>query len=132
MRSTLGRERRALGGHGEALAAQFLSEKGYTILKRNYTCRLGEVDTVAYDRKREQLVFVEVKTRRGIPQGTPEEAAHPRKMQKVHRAAMWLLARNPKFGENYRFDMVAIVMHHAATSKKPHEIRHYEHIPFQD
>jgi len=51
-----------LGSQGEKLAAQYLDEKGYTILDSNWHCRLGEIDIIALDG--ETYVFCEVKTRR--------------------------------------------------------------------
>ncbi|NMA70336.1 MAG: YraN family protein, partial [Firmicutes bacterium] len=61
-----------LGRWGEALAALYLQGLGYQVLARNLRNRLGELDLVALDG--EILVFVEVRTRRGGPAGTPEES----------------------------------------------------------
>lgn len=46
---------------GEDLAAKFLETKGYTILRRNYRAKTGEIDIIATHE--DVLVFVEVKTR---------------------------------------------------------------------
>ncbi|MBP7204955.1 MAG: YraN family protein [Candidatus Cloacimonetes bacterium] len=46
---------------GEDLAAKFLEKKGYTILRRNYRAKTGEIDIIATHE--DVLVFVEVKTR---------------------------------------------------------------------
>jgi len=50
------------GKQGEELAAQFLMEKGYEILERNWRNRHKEIDIIAKDG--EELVIVEVKTRK--------------------------------------------------------------------
>lgn len=63
------------------MAGRFLQEKGYRLLDANYRCRWGEVDIVAQEG--DELVFVEVRTRRGAEYGTPEEsvtAAKPRRL----------------------------------------------------
>ena len=49
------------GALGEKLAARYLKEQGYKILKKNYKNKLGEIDIIAVDKI--EIVFVEVKTR---------------------------------------------------------------------
>ena len=50
------------GAEGEKRVANFLREKGFSIIKRNYVCRYGEIDIIAEND--EFLLFVEVKTRK--------------------------------------------------------------------
>ena len=57
----MGRNNR-LGAWGEALAANYLRRKHYTILASNFRIRMGEIDLIAADRR--YLVFVEVKLRK--------------------------------------------------------------------
>ena len=64
--------RQGLGRTGERLAAEALISKGYHILERNFRCRQGEIDLVAEDEQ--DLIFVEVKARRGVSFGLPEDA----------------------------------------------------------
>ena len=45
-----------LGAWGEEKAARFLTERGYTVLERNFHSRYGEIDLIAEDG--EFLVFV--------------------------------------------------------------------------
>ena len=59
--------RQGLGRTGERLAAEALSSRGYCILERNFRCRHGEIDLVAEEEH--DLVFVEVKARRGVAFG---------------------------------------------------------------
>ena len=54
------------------MGGRFLKEKRYRLLDANYRCRWGEVDIVAQDG--DELVFVEVRTRRGAQYGTPDES----------------------------------------------------------
>ncbi|WP_276661388.1 YraN family protein, partial [Syntrophomonas wolfei] len=61
---------RELGLWGEELAAQYLGKKGYKILERNFYTRYGELDLVC--EKDDNIVFVEVKTRRSTRFGSPE------------------------------------------------------------
>ena len=63
-----------LGGFGEKEVLNFLEQKGYKILNKNYSCRFGEIDIVALDK--DCLVFVEVKTRTSNKFGTPSYAVN--------------------------------------------------------
>ena len=70
-----------LGNWGEGVAGRFLQEKGYRLLDANYRCRWGEVDIVAQEG--DELVFVEVRTRRGAEYGTPEESVTAAKSRRL-------------------------------------------------
>ncbi|MFL5653068.1 MAG: YraN family protein, partial [Ktedonobacteraceae bacterium] len=77
--------RQGLGRTGERLAAEELARRGYRILEQNFRCSHGEIDLVAEDEH--DLIFVEVKTRRGNKYGLPEEAVTYRKRQKLVQVA---------------------------------------------
>ena len=64
-----------LGQWGEQQARRHLEVKGYAIVATNFRCRAGEIDIVA--RQGDELVFVEVKTRRGSSYGGAEESISP-------------------------------------------------------
>ena len=70
-----GDTRRAFGAEGEARAAAYLEREGYRIVDRNVRAGGVEMDLVAT--RGRQVVFVEVKARRSLRFGTPEEAVHP-------------------------------------------------------
>ena len=55
------------GNKGEQTACEYLVQKGYAILGRNWRTKTGEVDIIAL--KDEFIVFVEVKS---LPNGTPD------------------------------------------------------------
>ena len=63
------------------MAGRFLQEKGYRLLDANYRCRWGEVDIVAQEG--DELVFVEVLTRRGAEYGTPEKSVTAAKARRL-------------------------------------------------
>src|SRR6184192_267836 len=81
--------RQGLGRTGERLAAEVLLKQGYRILEQNFRCSYGEIDLVAEDEH--DLIFVEVKTRRGNAYGLPEEAVTARKRQKLVQVASYYL-----------------------------------------
>ena len=80
------------GRNGEDLAVDFLIQKGYRILQRNFRFEHGEIDIVADDRG--VLVFVEVKARRTKQFGEPEEAVSIRKRKQIRKTALGYLFRN--------------------------------------
>lgn len=97
--------RQSLGRWGEALAARYLEQRGLRIVQRNLRTPVGEIDILA--RAGKVLVFVEVKTRRSLAFGTPQEAVGPAKQRQILRAAQWHLVSVPP-GTAVRFDVVAI------------------------
>ena len=101
----------ALGRCGEDLAAGFLRSKGYKILRRNFRGpHGGEVDIVCRDKRHNELVFVEVKTRSFEGHGRPLDAVDEKKRRLIVRGAMkWLrLLEMPDI--TFRFDVVEVVM----------------------
>jgi len=115
------REKKNLGDRGEQLAADFLKNKGYLILAQQYHCRFGEADLVAS--KDNQLVFVEVKTRRNNKFGLPETAVNSVKFNKLYKTALAYLADKALNTDNFRLDLIAIDY----LADQP-QIRHYENI----
>lgn len=99
---------RRLGASGERVAALALEARGYRIVARNWRCAHGEVDLIAEDGG--ELVFVEVKTRRGDRLGAPEEAITPRKRQHLVAAAQAYLSKQADEQRAYRFDIVAVAL----------------------
>jgi len=73
--------RKNLGDLGERLAAGKLTELGYRVICTNWRCAIGELDIVAWHG--ECLTFIEVRTRRGLQAGTPEESVTPAKQQRL-------------------------------------------------
>jgi putative endonuclease len=98
-----------LGRRGEAQAAEYLVGCGFRVVERNWRCKLGEVDIVAYDGP--CLVIVEVKTRTTIAFGHPFESITPAKLKRLHLlTAAWLGEReNGTRSRPARVDVVGIV-----------------------
>jgi uncharacterized protein (TIGR00252 family) len=89
---TTGDSRKRLGNAGERLAAEHLRQAGYVVRTLNYRCRAGEIDVVA--EAAGDIVFVEVKTRRGEAYGLPEEAVTLAKQRKLIAAGQAYLEAN--------------------------------------
>jgi putative endonuclease len=96
-----------VGITGEDIAAAWYEAHGYQIVDRNWRCRDGELDLVL--RNGRQVVFCEVKHRRGVSFGTPAEAITREKKQRIrHLAARWLQDAKPRPAE-IRFDVAAVL-----------------------
>ena len=96
-----------IGIKGEQIAADFLLNKGYIILCRNWRSGRKEVDIVAF--KNDMLVIVEIKTRTGLEFGYPEESVNVKKQQFLRMAADAFVAAYPLYS-NVRFDIVSVML----------------------
>ena len=94
------------GKRAEDRAAAFLEERGFRILRRNYRCRLGELDIVAEDG--ECLVFVEVRSRASDEFGDALFAVGHKKRRQVARVAQYFMDVERPRHRDVRFDVVAI------------------------
>jgi putative endonuclease len=100
--------RRQLGDQGEDLAAAALRQQGYKILERNYVTPLGEIDLIA--RQGKTLVIVEVKTRKSLRFGSPQESVSVTKQNRLRRLADYYLKDKRLVGSPVRFDVVAVTL----------------------
>ena len=111
-----------LGRLGESLACFYLEERGYHIIERNYRCREGEADIVAYDEADDSIVLVEVKTRRKAATSLelyPEEAVNKKKRRRYRRiAACYVMEHYPV--QTIRFDVVGVCIHDGRTAGIQH------------
>jgi putative endonuclease len=105
---------------GEEIAANFLISRGYRILERNFRCKGGEVDIIARDPGDKSLVFIEVKTRRGLSYGVPQLAVTSFKQRQISKAALTWLSKNRLHDTNARFDVIAILLDGGG----PHKVEH--------
>ncbi len=95
-----------LGDFYEELACDYLLNKGYRIVCRNFRSRFGEVDIIAY--KDGVCVFFEVKYRKNAAFGMPEDFVTKSKQEKIARTAMFYLMKNDVLND-YRFDIISIL-----------------------
>lgn len=108
-----------IGIKGEQLAAEFLLNKGYKILHKNWRSGQKEVDLIA--KYKDTIVFVEVKTRSKQTLQFPEESVSRVKQNNLRLAAM-AYADKSEHNINIRFDIIAILMQ----QEHAKEIIHFE------
>lgn len=94
-----------LGEKGEKAASWYLLLRGYKILEKNYRRAHGEIDIIA--RRRNTLVFVEVKTRTSADYGTPADAVIYAKQKRIISAARCYAANMPEM--DIRFDIIEVL-----------------------
>ena len=99
-------EHNEFGKEGETAAADFLTEKGYSILHRNWRCGKKELDIVA--KYNNELIVVEVKSRKDIRFGNPEEAVNDRKIRHIIASTDAYL-RKFAIDLPVRFDIITVV-----------------------
>jgi len=99
-------KRRDTGILGEKLAKDFLKKRGYHIWESNYRCPEGEIDIVA--KHKDYLVFVEVRTKRSLEFGSPEESVTQAKMGKLRAVAYHYLQDHNNLPPLWRIDVVAV------------------------
>ena len=88
-----GENARLLGQWGEEQVAEKLRQDGWTVVARNFRCRMGELDLVAANEA--FLAFVEVKLRKDDRFGAACEAVTPSKQRKLRAAAQYYLMSHP-------------------------------------
>ncbi len=110
------------GAWGEALAADYLRKKKYSIVAAGYQCKFGEIDLIAANRK--NLVFVEVKLRKSANFAAAMEYVDRNKQDRLRVTASMYLAKYPT-KLLPRFDVIEIYAPDGTKTLNP-EIRHME------
>lgn len=102
-------QKQKFGRAGENFAAEILQLSGYEILERNYRCKDGEIDIIA--QRDGEIVFIEVKTRRGAAFGDPCEAVGRTKQQHMRKAAVVFLLEKRGCWDFCSFQVIEIGFH---------------------
>jgi putative endonuclease len=106
------------GREGERRAEQYLSERGYTVVERNFRSRRGEIDLIA--EKGDRIVFVEVKNWAYLDSGDLEYAIDRRKQERIVATSRQFLHAHPEFRRmHFGFDVILV-------SPNTPEVIHYE------
>jgi putative endonuclease len=123
--------RKQLGNFGEKIAADYLKNKGYKILGRNFFFRMekiaiakGEIDIIA---KKDKIIsFVEVKTLSKDKGFEPEDEVDFKKQKKLIKLAeIWLNKNKIALDTKWQIDVIAIKVN---LETKKARIRHFENV----
>ncbi len=110
------------GAWGEAVAAEYLRKKHYTLVAAGYRSRFGEIDLIVQDRK--YLVFVEVKLRKNADFALAREYVDRHKQDRIAMTASVYLSNYPTKLQP-RFDVIEIYAPQGQDTLKP-MINHLE------
>jgi len=123
---------RQLGDMGEKIVSQYLKEKDYRILDRNYSSKWvsgpirGEIDIIA--EKENTISFIEVKTLIDGQGFLPEDKVNFAKQKKILKTAEnWLMEKNIPLDSRWQVDVISVEIH--SNSKKA-KIRHFQNAVF--
>ena len=97
-----------VGKDGEELAGNWLKERGYEILHRNWRHSHYEIDIIAL--KNKILCFIEVKCRNASPIGYPEDSVTKKKFKNLQRAADQFLFLHPGY-KWIQYHILSITLH---------------------
>ena len=132
-----------IGNFGERVAENYIKNKGYQILDRNFVFRIpgnpqkGELDIVA--KTGDTISFVEVKTLRDALGFSPEEKVNFSKSRKlVKTAESWLMKKKIPLNSKWQIDVISIKILEKgkpafakATAGKEVKIDHFENaVPY--
>ena len=100
--------KKVLGQYGENMACNYLKNNNYQIVERNYRCKLGEIDIIAMDAIKNELVFIEVKTRSNFLFGSPSQAVNKTKQKHILNVAKYYIYTHNIKNMFLRFDVIEI------------------------
>ena len=95
-----------IGSYGEDLAIDYLKNKGYTIVARNFRNRNGEIDLIC--KYLDIIIFIEVKSRYSYHFGLPRESVTYFKQKKIIYISKYFLYKYKLLNYNCRFDVIEI------------------------
>lgn len=124
---------RELGNLGESIACEYLVEKGFNILGRNYRITFGEIDIIAkkkfklFSKKDKTIHFVEVKTIADSGNGFyPEDRVDYKKQRKLKQLCeIWLEKNKFSLSHPYQVDVIGVLVD--KFTKKP-KISYFENV----
>lgn len=95
-----------LGSYLEQWAENYLGRQGLKKITQNYRCYFGEIDLIMQDK--EQLVFVEIRSKSNLSFGNAAESINFTKQKKIIKCASKYLSGFP--ATNYRFDVISLAI----------------------
>lgn len=105
-----------VGAWGEAVAAEYLRKKRYSLVATGYRCRYGEIDLIVKNNR--YLVFAEVKLRKSDRFAEAKEFVDLRKQERLRATALLYLEQYPTELQP-RFDVIEVYAPEGTATKRP-------------
>lgn len=105
-------EKQVKGKEGEIIATKYLAHLGYKIICNNFRCMQGEIDIIAKDKN--EIVFIEVKTRENRRYGEARDAVNEKKQKHIKDAIKYYLYKNKMEDAFIRVDVIEVYMKHGS------------------
>lgn len=99
-------DNKLIGAGGEYFATSILYSQGYDIIKKNFRCKIGEIDIIC--QKKDCLYFIEVKTRTSLNLGRPGEAVDIDKQRRIRGIAKYYMLTNGITNMKVSFQVIEI------------------------
>jgi len=96
------------GKQGEDLALYYLTAQGFTLLARNWRCRLGELDLVM--QRHHHIHVIEVKTRRSSSLDDVRQMLTAAKLQRLTSAAYHYMDACSLPADGWQLDLVTVTL----------------------
>lgn len=112
-----------IGLEGEKRVANYLRQQGFSVVRRNYLCRYGEIDIIAEND--ELLLFVEVKTRKEGALISGAEAVDSFKQNRIMLTAQDYIVKTEN-EKQPRFDMAEVIIFEKTDGKTGYKLRYIE------
>lgn len=112
-------EHNILGQKGEDVAQQYLIDKGYVLLHRDWRLGHRDLDLIMLTPDRKTLVIIEVKTRSSDGVFSPFDGMTKAKLANI-RIASNAFIKQRQITLDVRFDIVAVVGNNRETMKIEH------------
>lgn len=101
-------QRHVTGKYGEDVVEEYLLNNNYLIIYRNFRCNFGEIDVVANDVAKDEIVFIEIKTRNNNNYGVPAESVTKIKKRHILQTAKYFLHIYNLEKEFIRLDVIEV------------------------
>jgi len=95
------------GEIAEELSCAYLKKAGYKVIARNWRCKYGEIDIIAFE-ELTHIVFFEVKYRKSLKYGLPIQSISPSKIIKLRVAINCFLLENNLFNFSWQLDGLSL------------------------
>ena len=117
-----------IGVFGEERAAEYLKKRKFKIVTRNFKTIFGEVDIIS--RNKNEIVFVDVKTRSSKSFASPAEFVDNEKLKRIARVTEFFM-KHYKCKLSPRIDVIEVYISISNDKYTVERINHIENVSME-